>query len=258
MFLEVVVMGKREEIDQRKRLLSSKEMKNRISDLPPPRDFLGAIFKGEPLALIAEVKQASPSAGVIREGADIRKIAREYQQGGAHAISVLTESHFFGGDLSHLGTVRETVSLPVLQKDFVIDPFQVYEGRIMGADAILLIAAILDRDQLRELTELSSSLGLAPLVEVHDEEDLEKISGLSLPLLGINNRSLETLEVNIETTFRLLKKISSGLPTISESGIRCREDIRRLGEAGVRGILMGETLMRASDPASKIRELLFP
>jgi indole-3-glycerol phosphate synthase len=256
MFLEEVVMVKREEIDRRKGLLNSKEMKNRISGLPPPRDFLGAIFKGEPLALIAEVKQASPSAGVIREGADIRKIAREYQNGGAHAISVLTEAHFFRGALAHLKMVKEAVSLPLLQKDFVIDPFQVYEGRVMGADAILLIAAILGRDQLGELTELSSSLGLVPLVEVHNEGDWDRISGLPLPLIGINNRDLNTMGVNLDTTLRLLGKIPSGTTVISESGIQTRQDVWRLREAGVAGILVGEILMRSPNPAAKIRELL--
>jgi len=143
-----------------------------------------------------------------------------------------------------------------LQKDFIIDPFQIYEGRVTGADAVLLIAAMLAPDQLREFAELARGLGLVPLVEVHDEEDLKKISGLDLPLIGINNRNLKTLGVDLETTFRLFGRIRPGTVVISESGIRNREDVKRLEQAGVKGILVGEVLMRSPDPATKIRELL--
>jgi indole-3-glycerol phosphate synthase len=208
------------------------------------------------MALIAEIKKASPSAGIIQERVDPGRIACAYQAGGASAISVLTEAHFFQGALNHLRQVKEAVSLPILQKDFIIDPFQIYEGRMVGADGILLIAAILSLRQLKEFSELAGSLGLVPLVEVHDEEDLEKISGLDLPLIGINNRNLKTLEVNLETTFRLIKKIRGGATVISESGITNRNDVQRLQEAGVKGILVGEVLMRAADPARKIQELL--
>ncbi|MGA2957656.1 MAG: indole-3-glycerol phosphate synthase TrpC [Thermodesulfobacteriota bacterium] len=152
--------------------------------------------------------------------------------------------------------VKESVGLPLLQKDFIIDPFQLYEGRIAGADAILLIAAILSRGELLEFVKLARCLGLFPLVEVHGEEDLEKISGLGLSLFGINNRNLKTLEVNLETTDRLIGRVPRGMKVISESGIRDRRDVERLERAGVRGILVGEVLMRASDPASKIKELL--
>jgi indole-3-glycerol phosphate synthase len=208
------------------------------------------------MALIAEIKQASPSAGVIQERADIRRIAGAYQATGACAISVLTEAHFFHGELSHLRQVKDVVSVPVLQKDFIIDPFQIYEGRVAGADAVLLIAAMLSPDQLREFAELARGLGLVPLVEVHDEEDLKKISGLDLPLIGINNRNLKTLMVDLETTFRLFGRIRPGTVVVSESGIKNRQDVNRLQEAGVRGILVGEVLMRAPDPDAKIRELL--
>jgi indole-3-glycerol phosphate synthase len=256
MFLEKVIALKREEIDRRKTSSSLKEMMERISDLPSPRDFKESISANGPIALIAETKKASPSAGIIRESDDLGRIAGAYQAGGASAISVLTEAHFFQGALSHLRQVKEAVSLPVLQKDFIIDPFQIYEGRMAGADAILLIAAILDPSQLRELAELAVGLGLVPLVEIHDEEDLKKISGLDLGLIGINNRNLKTLEVNLETTFRLIEKVCPGAMVISESGIKNRKDVKRLQEAGVKGILVGEVLMRAADPAFKIRELL--
>ena len=256
MFLEKVAAIKRKEVDRRKASVSLEEMKEKVSGLPPPRNLLESISKNGPMALIAEIKQASPSAGVIRERADIRTIAGAYQAAGACAISVLTEAHFFRGELSHLRQVKDVVSVPVLQKDFIIDPFQIYEGRAAGADAVLLIAAMLTSGQLREFVELARCLGLAPLVEVHDEEDLVKISGLDLPLIGINNRNLKTLGVDLETTLRLSGRIRPGTVVISESGIKKREDVQRLQEAGVRGILVGEILMRTPDPATKIRELL--
>jgi len=256
MFLEKVAAIKRKEVDRRKASVSLEEMKEMVSGLPSPRNLLESISKNGPMALIAEIKQASPSAGVIQERADIRTIAGAYQAAGACAISVLTEAHFFHGELSHLRQVRDVVLVPVLQKDFIIDPFQIYEGRAAGADAVLLIAAMLSLAQLREFAELARNLGLVPLVEVHDEEDLKKISGQDLPLIGINNRNLNSRAVDLETTFRLLGRIRPGTVVISESGIRNREDVKRLQEVGVRGILVGEVLMRAPDPAAKIRELL--
>ncbi len=256
MFLEKVGAIKREEVDRRKASVSLEEMKERVSGLPSPRNLLESILKNGPMALIAEIKQASPSAGLIREQADIRRIACAYQAAGACAVSVLTEAHFFRGELSHLRQVKDVVSVPLLQKDFIIDPFQIYEGRVTGADAVLLIAAMLAPDQLREFAELARGLGLVPLVEVHDEEDLKKISGLDLPLIGINNRNLKTLGVDLDTTFRLLERIRPGTVVISESGIRNREDVKRLEQAGVKGILVGEVLMRSPDPAQKIRDLL--
>jgi len=256
MFLEKVATVKREEIGARSILFPLDEMKKKISDLPAPRDFLDALSKNGPMALIAEIKRASPSAGIIREGADILGMAKKYQEGGASAISVLTEGRFFRGDLGHIKIVKDGVALPVLQKDFVIDSFQIYEGRIAGADALLLIAALLERDPLREFAELTRDLGLVPLVEVHDEEDLEKIQGLNLPLIGINNRCLKTLKVKLGTTARLFQKIPEKTRVISESGIKTREDVKHLQDVGVKGILVGETLMRAGNPAAKIRELL--
>ncbi len=256
MFLEKVVALKKEEVDQRKARFSLRDLKKKAASLPPPRDFNGSIGADGRMALIAEIKQASPSAGVIQEGADIGRRAAQYQAGGASAISVLTEKNFFQGDLAHLGLAKENMSLPVLQKDFIIDPFQIYEGRGAGADAMLLIAAILGKRQLGEFVDTIQSLGMTPLVEVHNEEDLEKISGLALPLLGINNRDLKTLKVDLGTTLRLMKNVPPGIKVISESGIQTSQDVSVLREAGVGGILVGEVLMRASDPAAKIRELL--
>ena len=231
-------------------------MEEMISSLPPPRDFLGAISQHAPMALIAEIKRASPSLGVINEDVDILQIARNYEKGGASAISVVTETHFFKGDLAYLNLIKKTTSLPVLQKDFILDSFQIYEGRFSGADAILFIAALLDREQLKDCVGLARSLHMIPLVEVHNEDDLEKISVLDLPLMGINNRDLRTFEVDLETTLRLRKEIPSSVKVISESGIKSCQDVKLLREAGVNGILVGETLMRSAVPALKIKELL--
>jgi len=247
---------KRKEVDRRKASVSLEEMKGMVSDLPSPRNLLESISKNGPMALIAEIKQASPSAGVIQERADIRRIACAYQAAGACAVSVLTEAHFFRGELSHLRQIKDVVSVPLLQKDFIIDPFQIYEGRVAGADAVLLIAAMLVPDQLKGFAELARGLGLVPLVEVHDEEDLNKILDLDLPIIGVNNRNLKTLAVDLDTTFRLLEIIPPGRVVISESGIKSRQDVQRLQQAGVKAILVGEVLMRAPDPAAKIRELL--
>ena len=256
MFLEEVAEIKREEIAKRKPLFPLKEMEEMISQLPPPRGFMEAISHHAPMALIAEIKRSSPSAGVIKEDVDLQRIASAYEAGGACAISVLTEAHFFKGKLSHLIQVKGRTSLPLLQKDFILDPFQIYEGRALGADAILLIASLLDREELKDFVELARNLQMVPLVEVHNESDLEKTSALDLSLIGINNRDLRTLEVDIKTTFRLKKEIPHGMKVISESGIRSSQDVRLLREAEVDGILVGEVLMRSSDPTSKIRELL--
>jgi len=256
MFLEKIVKIKREEVRNRKALLPRSELEEMISSLPPPRDMLRAISQHGPMALIAEIKPASPSAGVIQEEVDLCHLAREYHAGGACAISVLTESHFFKGNLSHLQRVKEVISLPVLQKDFFLDPFQIYEGRASGADAILLIASLLERTEIKDFADLAQELRMTPLVEIHDPHDLEKTSALDLPLIGINNRNLRTFEVDLSTTLRMRKEIPLGTRILSESGIRTPDDVRRLKEVGVDGILVGEILMRASDPASKIRELL--
>lgn len=256
MFLEKIVEIKKEEIQRRKTQFRQKEMEETISKLPPPRDFVGAISHHAPIALIAEIKLASPSAGVIKEKVHPQQIAYQYEKGGASAISVLTEPNFFKGTLIHLQQVKEATSVPVLQKDFVIDPFQIFEGRASGADAILLIAALLGRGQLKDFTDLIQGLHLTPLVEIHNEEDLEKVSDLHLPIIGINNRDLKTLKVDLRTTPHLKKKIPSGTRIISESGIKDHLDVTFLKEIGVDGVLVGETLMRSLDPASKIRELL--
>ncbi len=256
MFLRNVTERKRLEVDKRKFLFPLPKIEETISALPLPRDFREAISAKAPLAMIAEIKQASPSAGIIRMDVDRLWLAGQYETGGACAISVLTEAHFFHGDLAHLRQVKERTFLPLLLKDFIIDPFQIYEGRASGADAVLLIAALLGLQQLRTFVDLSRDLGMVPLVEVHDEEDLRKVLPLDLPMIGVNNRNLKNLQVDLGTTLRLIKKIPAGTMAISESGINKREDVQRLQEAGVRGVLVGEVLMKSPCPALKIKELL--
>jgi indole-3-glycerol phosphate synthase len=255
-FLEKIVETKRKEIQRRKTRSRQREIEEMIPSFPPPRDFLSAVSQHAPMALIAEIKRASPSLGVIREDVDVIQISKEYEKGGASAISVLTETHFFKGDLADLNLIKKTTSLPVLQKDFILDSLQIYEGRLSGADGILLIAALLDREQLKAFVGLAKSLHLFPLVEVHNEDDLKKVSVLDLPLIGINNRDLRTFQVDLETTLRLKREILSSVKVISESGIESCRDVKLLREAGVNGILVGEALMRSSNPGSKIRELL--
>jgi indole-3-glycerol phosphate synthase len=256
MFLEKVAKIKKEEIAKRKTLFSLREMEEMISHLPPPRGFVEAISHHAPMALIAEIKHSSPSAGIIKEDVDLHQVALAYEAGGACVISVLTEAHFFKGKISYLLQVKGKTSLPVLQKDFILDPFQIYEGRALGADAILIIASLLDQEELKDFVELARTLQIFPFVEIHNESDLEKTSALNLSLIGINNRNLKTLEVDLKTTFHLKKKIPSKMKVISESGIKSSQDVKLLKEAGVDGILVGEILMRSNDPASKIEELL--
>lgn len=256
MFLERIIELKKEGIQKRKGLSEQREMEEMIPFLPPPRDLLESIAQHPSLAVIAEIKRASPSLGMIKEEVDIVQLAKEYEKGGAIAISVLTEEDFFKGHLSYLRSIKERVSIPVLQKDFILDPFQIYEGRVAGADALLLIAAILDQKQLKDFVEIIKGLHMVPLVEIHNEEELEKVSGLDLPLLGINNRDLRTFEVDLRTSLRLREKIPSTIKVISESGIKSSEEVKLLKWAGLDGILIGEVLMRSPDPASKIRELI--
>lgn len=228
------------------------------------RDFLGALRKPRcgDVALIAEVKKASPSKGVIRADFDPVKIALEYQAAGASCLSVLTDEKFFQGSLDYLAAVRAVVDLPLLRKDFIIDARQIREAVIWGADAILLIVAILDDRQLREFHELATSAGLAALVEVHDERELERALAAGATLIGVNNRDLKTFKVDMATTERIATRLFSGPGTnhaallVAESGIHTRADVLRLKRGGARAILVGESLMREADLAAKARELL--
>jgi len=255
MFLQKILGHKKQEVAERKALLPLSELKRRMDDIPAPLDFEGAI-RSRQEALIAEVKRSSPSRGRIREDFDPAAIARVYAESGAAAVSVLTDQRFFEGHDSFLLQIRKSVAIPLLRKDFIIDPYQAYETRLLGGDALLLIARALDHRPLGEFIRLALELGLCPLVEIHDETDLEKAISAGARVIGINNRDLSTFTTNLETSIRLTPLLPKGMTVISESGIRSRGDIERLRTAGVHGFLVGETLMAARDIAGKIRELL--
>ncbi|MCS6923139.1 MAG: indole-3-glycerol phosphate synthase TrpC [Fimbriimonadales bacterium] len=253
--LQRILDTKREEIDARVRIAPLPELKARLADTPPPRGFHHALrHSPNPIALIAEIKRASPSKGVIRAEFDPQAIAERYHEAGADALSVLTDEPYFQGKPEYLKQARERVPLPALRKDFLISEYQVYESRVLEADAILLIvAAIGDRAHLRDLRLLAESLGMDALVEVHDEWELETAVESGATLIGINNRDLRTFEVSLETTFRLLRYFPEEITRVSESGIETADQVQRLHAAGVHALLVGETLMRAEDPVVLVR-----
>ena len=250
MILDTIVARKREEVAALKR----RGLPILTQPVEPPRGFMQALVNAPGVAIIAEAKKASPSKGVIQPDFDPVRIARNYQQGGATCLSVLTDVDFFQGSLDYIPLVRQTVDLPVLRKDFIIDPMQIDEAHAVGADAILLIAAILDTKQLRDYRLQAESLGMDVLVEVHDELELDAALAAESRLIGINNRNLNDFSVSLETTFRLLQKIPAGTPVVSESGITSVEDMRRLKEAGITAALIGESLMRAGAQDQLLRE----
>jgi indole-3-glycerol phosphate synthase len=219
------------------------------------RDFTAAV-SGPGIHIIAELKQASPSRGVLRKDYRVRELAQAYEAGGAAALSVLTEDDYFRGSLTDLIDARDATGLPALRKDFIVEPYQVYESAAAGADALLLIVAALDDTELRELTELSHSLRIAALVEVHTEEELSRAIGAGARLIGVNNRNLKTLGVDLETSLRLRPEIPAGCVAVSESGIKTPEDLRRLAEAGFNAVLIGESLMVKDDPGVELARLL--
>lgn len=252
MILDIIVARKKEEVAALKAWgLITPEL-----EISPPRGFIRALTACAGVAIIAEAKKASPSKGVIRADFDSVAIARSYQTGGAQALSVLTDVDFFQGSLAYLPAVRAAVALPVLRKDFIIDPLQIREARAYGADAILLIAAILETAQIEDYLALASELGMDALVEVHDEAEVEKAVAAGSRLIGINNRDLRDFSLDLNTTFRLQKLIPAEIPLVSESGIRDHQDMLRLAEHGIRAALVGETLMRAADPAEALRTLV--
>jgi indole-3-glycerol phosphate synthase len=254
--LDKIVATKREEVARAKAALSESELRQRLADAPPPRDFLAALSAGPPIRLIAEVKKASPSKGVIRADFDPVAIAKTYEQHGASCISVLTDVSYFQGSLEYLTQVRAAVNLPVLRKDFVIDPYQVVEARAAGADAVLLIAECLDDSQLVSLYDAIVELEMTALVEVHDAANLVRTIFLDAPLVGINNRDLQTFEVDINQTLRLREHVSDDVVLVAESGIATRQDVERLEAAGVQAMLVGEALLRQRDVAAAVDALL--
>jgi indole-3-glycerol phosphate synthase len=254
--LDKIVATKQRELDDAKGRISLRDLETRLSAAQKPRNFRGALEVGPEIQVIAEVKKASPSAGVLRTDFDPVAIARTYSKHGAAAISVLTDAAYFGGDLYYLTTIRAAVPLPLLRKDFILDRYQLLEARTAGADAILLIAEILPGQALADLVREARRLELEPLVEFYETENLARVLDSGAKLVGVNNRDLRTFETRLEHTLELAGRVPGDVCLISESGIRNHQDIRMLKQAGVRAILVGETLMRAPDIGAKLDELL--
>ena len=252
--LERILEVKRAEIAAAKLRAPLPELERRAKAAGAPRDFAAALRARNP-AVIAEIKKASPSRGVLREQFDPAAIARSYEAAGAACLSVLTDERFFQGAAAHLMAAKGACSLPVLRKDFVVESYQVWESRAMGADCILLIAACLSKDQMRELERLADELAMAVLVEVHDAGELDAALALSTPLVGINNRNLKSFETRLETTLELLPRIPRNRMVVTESGILTGDDVARLRNAGVHAFLVGEAFMRAPDPGAALRGL---
>jgi len=250
--LERIVAAKRAEIAAARRRFPDVEGKAR--DAPPVRDFVAALRAKRP-AVIAEIKRASPSKGLLRSNFDPAAIAKSYEKGGAACMSVLTDMEFFQGAAEHLSVARAACTLPVLRKDFLIDPYRGFESRALGADCVLLIVACLGDAEMRELEALARGAGMAVLVEVHDGEELERALRLETPLLGINNRNLRTFETRLETTLDLLPRVPSDRLVITESGILSRADVARMRQRGVEAFLVGEAFMRARDPGAELKAL---
>ncbi len=253
--LDEIVLNKRIEIDEAKERVPIAELERRLANAPPVRDFRAALVKPFRIEFIAEVKKASPSAGVIRADFDPVAIARCYAENGAACISVLTDTRYFQGHLSYLQQIRAAVDVPLLRKDFILDRYQLLEARLAGADCVLLIAEILPDRELNYLFHEARKLGLQSLVELYDAENLERVLATGATLVGINNRDLRSFEVRLEHTLELARYIPSHVCLVSESGIRTRDDVERLRSRGVRAVLVGETLMRAGDIGAKLREL---
>ena len=256
--LQRIVAVKRDEVAQARRRYGLAELQAQAAAASPARGFAAAlrarVEAGHP-AVIAEVKKASPSKGVLREHFVPADIARSYESGGAACLSVLTDERFFQGCAAYLQQARESCSLPVLRKDFLIDPYQVVEARAMGADCVLLIAACLDDGLMSELEACALEQGLDVLVEVHDGEELERALRLRTPLIGVNNRNLRTFEVSLDTTIGLLPRVPGDRLLVTESGILARADVQRMRSAGVHAFLVGEAFMRAPDPGQALRDL---
>ena len=253
--IEELVEAARAGVERRRAQVPLEDLESRLGERPEQRPF-GEALTRPGLSVIAEFKRRSPSAGEIRDGAEPAELARAYEEGGAAALSVLTDEAHFGGSLSDLTEARAACELPLLQKDFIVDRYQLYEAALAGADAILLIVAALDRDRLAELHDEARSLDLDCLVEVHDEPQLETALTVDADVIGINNRNLEDFSVDIQTTFELITDVPAGKTAVSESGIADRTTLEELERVGVDAVLIGEALMRAEDPAAKVRELL--
>jgi indole-3-glycerol phosphate synthase len=253
--LSEILATKRSEVYCAKKRLPEIELKAAAADMPPPLDFFGTLLRAERPALIAEVKKASPSKGIIRHDFDPTAIARTYAHNGADCLSVLTDEPYFQGRLEYLREIRQVVDKPLLRKDFLIDPYQILEARAAGADAVLLIAAALTGGELQRMLDATLETGMRALVEVHDAEEVEYALSAGCLLLGINNRDLHKFRTSLQTTLDLMPLIPPDRLVVSESGINTRSDVELLRDAGVHAVLVGEALMRETDIAAKVREL---
>ena len=259
--LHKILARKREEVAERRPRNSLASLEQRIAEQTAVRGFAAAIaarVAAGQAAVIAEVKKASPSKGVIRADFQPAQIAASYQRGGAACLSVLTDVDFFQGSDAYLQQARAACELPVLRKDFTVDPYQVIEARAIGADAVLLIVAALEQEQMRELAHTAAEVGVDLLVEVHDRAELERALELETPLIGINNRDLHSFETRLETTLELLPYIPADRQVVTESGIHSAEDVASMRNHQVHGFLVGEAFMRAQEPGEKLREMFFP
>jgi len=254
--LKEIIDKKKERIILAKQQICEEDLKAKAQNLPPTRHFIEAISKPKQISLIAEIKKQSPSAGIIRQDFNLLEIARIYQECGVQAISILTEEDYFGGSISYINEVKNLTDRPILRKDFILEPYQVYESRFYGADAILLIADLLSREKLSELMQIAQGLGLATLVEVHNEKELKKVLGLKVPLIGINNRDLHTLEVDFKITEKLFPLIPKDKVVVVESGIKSYQDVLFLKILGISAVLIGEALMEAQDIKKKVEEIM--
>jgi indole-3-glycerol phosphate synthase len=254
--LDEIIQHKVTEIAAAKSRLPWNELRSRIPGSPPVRGFLKAIRQAPPPALIAEVKKASPSVGLIRPDFDPVSIARDYELSGATCLSILTDERFFQGHIDYLRQIRDAVSIPVMRKEFIIDRYQIAEARVAGADCVLLIAECLDDEQLQDLHDYAHELGMDTLIELYDSENLLRVLSTGAELIGINNRDLRTFHTTLDHTFRLKPEIPANVTLISESGIRNHEDVLRLRAAGIGGILVGESLMREPDIQNAVGKLM--
>lgn len=259
--LSKIIRTKKEEVEYLKTKIPLPELKSKIRDMEETRGFLKSLKQGDDKShttkIIAEIKKASPSRGIIREDFDPLKIAEIYQENGASAISVLTDKPFFQGDIEYLSKVKAVVTLPLLRKDFIISEYQVFESRAHGADAFLLIAAILEKNQMGDYMSIGMEMGMSTLIEAHTKEDIEKALSTGTNLIGINNRDLDTFKVDIKTTEKLMQYIPDSITVVSESGIEKRDDIVYLQGIGADAFLIGEALMRERDIGKKLKEFLY-
>lgn len=256
LILDEIVNNKLKEVAERKKEIPLAFLKSKLAASTPTRDFRKAISSPTKINIIAEIKRASPSAGVIIRNFSLEELARIYEKNGASALSILTDQKFFRGELKDLEKARKASSLPILAKEFIVDEYQIYEARTGGADAILLIARILDKEELKKCLDLAWQLDLDCLVEIHAEEEWQKIKDLPVDIVGINNRNLADLKIDLETSLNLINKLPSDKTVVSESGINNEKDICRLREAGVDAFLIGEALLKSKDVGKKLKELL--